>query len=195
MAYRGSGKLHDEQARRKWQKPETILNEIGLQRGMTFMDIGCGQGFFSVPAAKIVGDSGQVYCLDTNSASIDKIREKATIAGLTNLFLRIGKAEDIILCDACADIVFFGIVLHDFNDPIKVLANARVMLKPTGRLVNLDWKKEPMEIGPPLHIRFNEEKARQLIGARGFKIQTTTQSGLYHYIIIAIPQISPSTVL
>lgn len=55
MEYFG-GILRDEQ--RKWQNPENILAEIGLRSGMTFMDNGCGQGFFTIPAAKIVGDSG-----------------------------------------------------------------------------------------------------------------------------------------
>ena len=51
------GILRDEQERRKWQNPEDILAEIGLRSGMTFMDIGCCQGFFTIPAARIVVDS------------------------------------------------------------------------------------------------------------------------------------------
>jgi hypothetical protein len=43
-----------------------------------------------------------------------------------------------------------GIDLHDFRDPRKVLNSAKVMLKPTGRLIDPDWKRESMEIGPPL---------------------------------------------
>jgi ubiquinone/menaquinone biosynthesis C-methylase UbiE len=179
------GILRDEQERRKWQNPENVLAEIGLQPGMTFMDVGCGQGFFTIPAAKIVGESGKVYASDVNEANINKLQEKVTAAGLTNVIAQTGKAEDLKLCDVCADVIFFGIVLHDFQDPLKVLANAHAMLKPTGRLVNLDWKKEPMEFGPPLHIRFSQEKATQFIEASGFKIQTTKASGLYHYIISA----------
>jgi ubiquinone/menaquinone biosynthesis C-methylase UbiE len=102
-----------------------------------------------------------------------------------NVIMQTGKAEDLKLCDACADIIFIGIVLHDFQDPLKVLANARSMLKPTGRLVDLDWKKEPMEFGPPMHIRFSEEKAIQLIESSGFKVKTKKASGLYHYLINA----------
>jgi len=47
----------------------------------------------------------------------------------------------------------------------KVLANARRMVKPAGNLVNLDWKKEPMELGPPLEKRFSGEVAVRLIEA------------------------------
>ncbi len=183
MNYFG-GILRDEQERRKWQNPESILAEMGLRTGMTFIDIGCGQGFFTIPAANIVGDTGKVYALDVNQTNIDRLREKVFAAGLTNVILKTGKAEDLIICDACADIIFFGIVLHDFENPLKVLENAHGMLKQTGKLVNLDWKKEPMDVGPPLHIRFDEEKAKQLIESSGFKVQVTKKSGLYHYIII-----------
>ena len=179
------GILRDEQERRKWQNPEDILSEIGLRPGMTFADIGCGQGFFTVPAAKIVGDSGKVYASDISEPNIQKLREKVASEKLKNVILETGKAEDLILCSACADIVFFGIVLHDFEDPRKVLANAHSMLKKPGKLVDLDWKKELMEFGPPLNIRFSEEKAIQLIELSGFKVQKLKASGLYHYLIVA----------
>jgi ubiquinone/menaquinone biosynthesis C-methylase UbiE len=179
------GILRDEQERRKWQNPENVLAEIGLKSGMTFADIGCGQGFFTIPAAKIVGDNGKVYASDISEINIQKLREKVDAAGLTNVIMETGKAEDLILCDACADIVFFGIVLHDFENPSKVLTNAHSMLKKTGKLVDLDWKKEPTGLGPPLHIRFSEEKAIQLIESSGFHVQLTKKSGLYHYIVMA----------
>jgi len=85
------------------------------------------------------------------------LREKVDSAGLTNVIVETGKTEDLILCDACADIVFFGIVLHDFENSSKVLINAHSMLKKTGKLIDLDWKKEPTEFGPPVHIRFEEK--------------------------------------
>jgi hypothetical protein len=59
------------------------------------------------------------------------------------------------------------------------------MLKKPGKLVDLDWKKELMEFGPPLNIRFSEEKAIQLIELSGFKVQKLKASGLYHYLIVA----------
>jgi ubiquinone/menaquinone biosynthesis C-methylase UbiE len=181
------GSFRDEPERRKWQDPEAILTDAGLRPGMTFMDIGCGQGFFTVPAAKIVGKTGKVYALDISRANIEVLRTKAAEAGLTNINLKTGRAEDTLLCESCADILFFGIVLHDFEDPLKVLAKARAMVKPTGRLINLDWDKVEMNFGPPLPIRFSPEKAKQLIESSGFKVQVTKKSGLYHYVIFAVP--------
>jgi ubiquinone/menaquinone biosynthesis C-methylase UbiE len=106
------------------------------------------------------------------------------------MYLKAGAAEETIFCETCADIVFFGIVLHDFRDPAKVLLNAKTMLKPTGRLIDLDWKKAAMELGPPLSIRFSEKKAVSLIRTAGFKIETAKETGPYHYLIIARPRIT-----
>jgi len=78
-------------------------------------------------------------------------------------------------------------VLHDFADPTKVLKNANQMIKPNGHLINLDWKKIDMPLGPPARIRFSREKASSLIQAAGFQIDTIKEAGNYHYLIIAKP--------
>jgi ubiquinone/menaquinone biosynthesis C-methylase UbiE len=175
----------DDIERRKWQNPEATLSDIGLKPGMTFIDSGCGGGFFTIPAARMVGESGAVYGIDISAAAIENLKASASKEGLYNLKLTAGRAEEIVLCQKCADIVFFGIVLHDFEDPLKVLKNARGMLKPDGRLVNLDWKDEPMEMGPPLEIRFSEDKAVKLITGAGFRVEIVKEAGPYHYLIVA----------
>jgi ubiquinone/menaquinone biosynthesis C-methylase UbiE len=184
------GEMHkpiSDHERRQWQDPEAILSSIGLKSGFTFIDIGCGGGFFALPAARIVGEIGKVYGLDTNADSIASLKEQAIREDLRNLYLTVGRAEETIICKQCADILFIGIALHDFRDASKVLKNARIMVKPTGRLVNLDWKKESMEFGPPLRIRFSAEMASGLIKGAGFTVETIEDSGPYHYLVIAKP--------
>jgi ubiquinone/menaquinone biosynthesis C-methylase UbiE len=173
--------------RRRWQDPEAILGEAGLKAGLTFADIGCGGGFFALPAARMVGARGRVYGIDTDAPAISELKEAAAREGLHNLELTVGRAEDTILCPQCADIAFLGIDLHDFSDPLKVLRNARRMLKPQGWLIDLDWKAEPTPIGPPVAIRFSQEKALSLIREAGFTILNQRESGPYHYIITARP--------
>ncbi|HXX88205.1 MAG TPA: class I SAM-dependent methyltransferase [Candidatus Acidoferrum sp.] len=178
--------LHETE-RKEWQNPEAILVSVGLQPGFTFMDVGCGDGFFTLPAARIVGNKGRVYALDVDEDAIGRLRERASQEDLVNLTLEVGEAEKLILCEGCADIVFFGIVLHDFKSAAKVLSNARKMLKRDGKLVDLDWKKKPMEFGPPLRIRFSEEEATSLIETAGFKIEELWTNEPFHYVIIAKP--------
>jgi predicted methyltransferase len=68
--------ISDEE-RRKWQDPEAILADMGLKAGNTFTDIGCGNGYFALPAARIVGAGGKVYGVDKNAAFIDELKQRA----------------------------------------------------------------------------------------------------------------------
>lgn len=182
-------RLADDEERRKWQDPEAILAGIGLKPGFTFIDMGCGGGFFTLPAARIVGQSGMVYGIDTDIQLIKSLEKAAAEEGLANLVVTVGKAETVVICQKCADIVFFGIVLHDFENPTRVLENARIMLKLKGRIANLDWKKEPMKLGPPLYKRFSGDEAIGLINKAGFIVETVKDNGPYHYLIMAKPGI------
>jgi ubiquinone/menaquinone biosynthesis C-methylase UbiE len=177
----------DEATRRSWYNPEAILQDLRL--GMVFMDIGCGDGFFSLLAAKKVGENGKVYAVDIDPSAIQKLSHKAIAEGLKNITAMAGKAEDTVFCVGCADFVFYSMNLHDFNDPAKVLQNSKQMIKPTGRLVDLDWKKQEMPFGPPLRIRFSEEKVSGLLQDAGFKVEAIKEAGRYHYVITAKPSL------
>ena len=187
MPFKHKRYRHDDEDRRKWQNPESILAEIGLAPGMVFVDLGCGEGFFALPAARIVGSEGRVYALDSDAEAINLLKGTAEKEGLGNVIAMAGEGESAVLCEECADIVFFGTVLHDFTDAAMVLLNARKMIKPAGRLVNLDWKKEQTELGPPIEIRFDENKASRLISEAGFQVEKIKDIGPYHYIVTAKP--------
>jgi ubiquinone/menaquinone biosynthesis C-methylase UbiE len=176
----------DEKTRRTWYNPEAILEAIGLQKGMTFVDIGCGPGFFSLLAAKTVGKTGKVYSVDMDADAIGKLNQKAAEQGLKNITAKAAPAEETVFCEGCADFVFFSMVLHDFKDPVKVLQNARQMLKPDGHLIDLDWKKEKMPFGPPEKIRFSQQKVSELLSEAGFAVESVTM-GKYHYVVAASP--------
>jgi ubiquinone/menaquinone biosynthesis C-methylase UbiE len=175
----------DDPERRKLFEPEAVLARAGLGPGMTFVDIGCGEGFFSIPAARIVGERGRVVALDIDAESVVRLQETASRLGLIHVSAAAAAAEESIPCEGCADIVFFGTVLHDFADPAKVLQNAGAVLKPGGTLANLDWKKAPTEMGPPLDKRFDEAKASRLITDAGFAIESVEAFGPAHYFIKA----------
>jgi ubiquinone/menaquinone biosynthesis C-methylase UbiE len=170
-----------------WFHPELNLKSIGLRSGMVFMDIGCGYGFFTIPAAQIVGNQGKVYGVDVSASAVDRLKREAAEKGLRNLTATVGAAEETVFCSECADIVFYSIVLHDFRDPAKVLQNAKQMIKLTGTLVNIDWKKKRMPVGPPMKIRFSEEQASNLIKQAGFTVQGVKDAGRDFYIVTAKP--------
>lgn len=178
----------DNAERREWQNPEAILAGIGLKPGLTFIDVGCGGGFFTLPAARIAGENGRVYGIDINADYINELRQLAAEEKLNNLNLTVGKAEEVVLCKVCADILFFGVVLHDFEDATRVIHNAGRMLKPGGQLFDLDWKKEQADRGPSFKKRFSQSYATKLLEAAGFVVEDIRPSGRYHYLISATKQ-------
>jgi ubiquinone/menaquinone biosynthesis C-methylase UbiE len=171
--------------RREWQNPEQILTEAGVKAGDVFIDLGCGFGFFAIPAAKITGSEGLVCGVDVDSEALEELRAQSGREGLGNLRVTLAAAEDVSLCERCADIVFIGIALHDFKDPFMVLQNAKRALKVGGKLVNVDWKKESTPFGPPVDIRFSESEAASLIERAGFNVVSIQDSGPFHYVIVA----------
>ncbi len=186
----GGGGLHDynHAERRLWQDAPSILAQIGLKRGDTLLDIGAGDGYFSIPAAKIVGESGLIYAIDVSAQSLEELKAAAKAAGLKNIQTIQGNAEDTVLCERCAHFVLMANVLHDFADPAAALRAARFMLKPGGKLIDLDWKKERDQLhGPPYAKRFEETKATSLIEQAGFKLVSSALVGPFHYLLIAQP--------
>jgi FkbM family methyltransferase len=175
----------DEATRRSWYTPEAILQDLRL--GMTAMDIGCGDGFFTILAAKKVGKNGHVYALDADPSAIEKLQNKAKTEGLNNITAEVGKAEETVFCNQCADFILYSMSLHDFNDPDKVLQNARQMIKPDGIVVDLDWKKIDIPRGPPTSIKFSEEYVAELMRSAGFTATEKRDVGPYHYVVVAKP--------
>ena len=170
--------------RRTWQNPEAILKQMGLAEGMTFADIGSGGGFFAIPAARVVGETGLVYALDASEGAVESLRETASREGLGNIRTIIGRAEKVLPCESCADIVFMGIDLHDFSDQAGVLRNALKTLKPGGKLVDVDFEVDA-PFGPPVEIRLSRKKATETIESAGFRVTKVASAGPYHYLIEA----------
>lgn len=71
--------------RRALQGPEKLLGEIGVREGMVLLDVGCGYGYLSIPAAKTVGPTGLVYAVDNDERKVMRLARKAEVMGLKNL--------------------------------------------------------------------------------------------------------------
>jgi ubiquinone/menaquinone biosynthesis C-methylase UbiE len=175
----------NEATRRSWYNPDDILK--GISEGMVFVDVGCGDGYFTILAAKKVGATGKVYAVDIDGSAVEKVKQKAKAENLKNITTKVGSGEDTIFCSKCADFVLCSMDLHDFNDAAKVLKNAKQMLKPTGHLIDLDWIKQEEPFGPPAAIRFSEEKASELMESVGFTVSKIKNAGPHHYLITAKP--------
>ncbi len=185
MTFSGWLKDYNQAERLLWQNPHDVLSRLELKPGDIFMDIGCGDGFFALPAAALVGRDGRVYGLDVSPEALDKLKTRAGEAGLSNIHLVLGNAEEVLLCHACADVVLLANVLHDFSFPLKVLELVRHALKPHSLLAVLEWEKLPMQHGPPPAKRLERSRTQAMLETAGFSLSDLQAIGPYHYLVTA----------
>lgn len=150
-------------------KPDKLLRDLGLSEGMTIADIGCGPGFFTIPAAKIVGEHGHALAADIQGEMLSTVRSRALEHGLSNV--RIVKTNDreIPIASGSCDYVLLAFTLHEIDHRASFLHRAARTLKPGGRMIVIEWDKAPGPIGPPLEDRITPEELAADAQAAGLR--------------------------
>ncbi|HXZ30619.1 MAG TPA: methyltransferase domain-containing protein [Dehalococcoidia bacterium] len=138
--------LPGEMELREWlaEHASEVLKHIGVKQAQTVLDYGCGSGTFTIPSAIIVGKRGKVYAFEARSSLLERVREKAREAGLSNIetILSDSSKPRIALSDKCADIILVYDVMHEIGDRQGLLQELRRVLKDDGILSVF-----PMHIG------------------------------------------------
>lgn len=150
--------------------PSIVFNEIGLVPGALFLDLGCGAGDYSIKASEIVGSQGKVFSLDISENAINSLKE---IIGSTNNIIAITTdiTSHLPIEDHCVDAALLSTVLHAFEFKrygINLFNEIRRVLKPGGRVVIIECKKEKLPFGPPLNMRLSEEEITPIVLEAGF---------------------------
>ena len=123
--------------------PYKLLKEAGLKSGQKVLEVGCGPGFFTVPAAEIVGEKGRVYALDVNPAAVENVRRKISKKGLKNVEVLLADAGKTGLPDESIDIAFLFGVIHALDDVDAVMQEMHRVLKSSGILsIQKSWWSE-----------------------------------------------------
>ena len=161
-------KLFSEK-RLKSLRPAEMLSKLKLKKGDVFIDVGAGNGFFSLPGAEIVGESGKVYSVDVEIDMLLDLKHRAQLAGLTDR-IEICKSEDN---DAnlhqYADFMLFAYLFHEVDKKDKFLDNYFSFLKKGSRVVFVEWDPEKREEGPPLDHRVKSEQLKSMLEQRNIK--------------------------
>jgi ubiquinone/menaquinone biosynthesis C-methylase UbiE len=167
--------------RRQMQDPDAILDAIGVSPGVRLADVGCGPGFFTLPAAERVGDGGRVYALDVQPEMVARAEERAAEAGLGNVQAMLSKEFGLPLPDGAVDAALLANVLHESPDRVRFLSEIGRTLQPGGVIGVVDWLKEEMPMGPPLADRLSPDQVEADLRAAGFEVEGTFSAGPRHY--------------
>lgn len=151
--------LPGEMALRDWLQRHAmeVLTAIGVKKGQTVLDYGCGPGIFSIPAARLVGETGKVYALDVRSHALDRVKENARQANLKNVEIILQKESTVStgFPDSTIDLAVVYDVLHEFEKKFELLKELERTLKPRGILSLF-----PMHMGNEAMLKIMKEYRR-----------------------------------
>ncbi len=173
----------DSEERKSFQNPEEILKLVGIESGIKFADVGCGTGYFSIPAAKIVGKKGKVYAVDIERKMLSRLGEKLKAQGVSNIQTVLSTEEEIPLHSGSIDFAFMANTLHELQGE-ATLKEVRRTLRKEGTFAVVEWKKIFTPMGPPLEERLSPEEAAALLQKSGFRLEKFFEAGPYHYALI-----------
>jgi SAM-dependent methyltransferase len=183
MGFSGANWL-ERPERETEENVEGALNAIGLKPGMTVAEVGAGTGYVALRMAKRVGPSGKVYANDLQPEMLDLLRNNAAKAGLKNVETVLGDETDPKLPTGQIDLIILVDVYHEFSQPQKMLQGIRAALKPDGRLVQLEYRKEDPAVPIQPDHKMSVAEARTEVEAEGFKLGPVIETLPRQHILI-----------
>ena len=169
--------------------PGKNVKQFGLREGMYVADLGAGSGYYSIAAAKIVGNQGKVYAVEIQNELLYTIKKEATLAGVLNieiLWADVEKPNGTKIKDASMDAVIASNILFQVEDRGQFVREVYRILKPKGRILLVDWSDSFGNTGPIDDHVVKEAKARDLFEKSGFAFQQMIDAGSHHYGMIFI---------
>jgi ubiquinone/menaquinone biosynthesis C-methylase UbiE len=134
-------------------------------------DVGAGVGYFTWRLAERVGPAGKVYANDIQPEMLELLRKNVEARHLTNVETVLGKEDDPKLPAGRIDLVLLVDVYHEFSQPQKMLQKIRGSLKPDGRLVLLEYRKEDPAIPIRPEHKMSAAEVRAEVEPEGFRFE------------------------
>jgi len=153
------------------QKPQELVQAMGVKPGMVVADIGTGAGYMLPFLSESVGPRGKVLAEDIFDDFLSKAKDRAREKGLSNVEFVKGTVKNVGLPPGAVDIALALDSYHHYDHPAEMVSSIRDSLKPGGRFVIVDYYKRPgaMSRGDAMqHIRLDEDDVVREVEAQGF---------------------------
>lgn len=173
--------------REAWQKPDLIMDALGIADGSVVADMGAGGGWFTIRLARRVGPNGLVYAQDIQEQMIDAINRRIQRENLRNVRTVLGTATDPRLPTGL-DAVLIVNSFHEMDEKPEVilalLRNIAGVLKPQGRVGIVDFTPGDGGPGPSSEERIDEGKVVATAAAAGLRLQHRELVPPYQFLLV-----------
>ena len=170
--------------REAWQKPDQIMDALGVADGGTVADLGAGGGWFTIRLARRVGPNGVVYAEDIQRLMIEAIARRVQKEGLQNVRTVLGAKDDPRLPAGSLDAVLIVDAFHEMDEPVALLRNAARALKPQGLIGIIDFKEGEGGPGPAPEERVAPGVILETATAAGLKLVRRELFLTYQYFLV-----------
>jgi ubiquinone/menaquinone biosynthesis C-methylase UbiE len=174
-----------------WPDPEKVLRAIGIEPGMSVLDLCCGDGWFTLPLARVTG--ARVYALDLDPAMLERARAAAARQGLATIDWILGDAREVsALMPETVDYALIANTFHGVDEPCGLARAVASILKPDGAFAIVNWHARPREEtpvlgvprGPSSALRMTPEALRAVVEPAGFHLSRLHELPPYHYAAV-----------
>lgn len=162
----------ERNGREVYDKRHAIVDATGVGPAMAVADIGAGTGLFTRLFAQRVGPGGKVYAVDISQTFVENIIRTSRAQGLNNVTGVVNSHKETMLPLATIDLVFLVDTYHHFEYPASMLSSINQSLKPGGKLVVIDFRRDPQHSSRWImgHVRAGKDRVIDEITNAGFHL-------------------------
>ena len=169
------------------EAPSKAVAALGLRPGQAVADIGAGSGYYTMLLSAAVGPRGRVYATDIQPAMLALIQKKIDARRATNVELVVGTPTESKLPDASVDLALMVDVYHELAEPQVFLRSLKRALKPDGRLVLIEFRKEDPQVPIRPEHKMSVREARLELEAEGYRFDRLIDVLPWQHILIFKP--------
>ncbi len=167
-----------------------FFDVLALKPGASVLDLGCGQGKYTLALAEVVGREGLIYAVDLWEEGIAQLKGEALAQGFSQIKPLLADVSGALpLAADSVDVCLLATVLHDLVEAGTAegaLKEAARLVKSRGTLAIVEFKKMDGPPGPPRHIRLAPEEVEELVAPYGFERQALEEVGPYTYLMTLV---------
>lgn len=169
MHYTGAPWLMRDERQRE-EDCSLLLEALDIKPGQVVCDMGCGNGFYTVQLARLVGEKGRVLAVDIQPEMLHMLEERAKAEGLSNIELIEGTPVDPKLPPKGVDLILLVDVYHEFSHPEPMLSAMRGSLKGGGRIALVEFRLEDPQVPIKLLHKMSKKQILKEFPPNGFRL-------------------------